>query len=157
MHFEIHFSAINFLNLKPKKMKKIFTILFAALLAGSFAFVSCGQSGDTTGTATSKKDSPSKITEKAMKALKNKDYEGAVRYMAGIEDATDEDISQMAALIGMIYEANGGLKDYEILSEEISEDGQNAVVGIKYTFGNGETNEDTEKLMLTEKGWVIKE
>lgn len=77
--------------------------------------------------------------------------------MAGIEDATDEDISQMAALIGMIYEANGGLTDYEILSEEISEDGQNAVVGIKYTFGNGETNEDTEKLMLTEKGWVIKE
>ncbi len=138
-------------------MKKFFTILFATLLVGSSAFVSCGQSGDTTGTETNKIDSPSIVMDKTLKALKNKDYEGAVRYMEGVDGATDEDISQMAALIGMIYEANGGVKDYEILNEETSEDGQSAVVYVKYLFGNGESQEDSDILILTEKGWVIKE
>jgi hypothetical protein len=140
-------------------MKKTIIFLLAALIACSFAFTSCGQSGDNSDatTAVKKKDSPSDVMEKALKTLQQKDYKGIVKYMPSAEDASEDDIAQMAALIEMVYEVNGGLKDYEILGEEISEDGQSATVTTKYIFGNGETKEDIDKLILTENGWLIKE
>ena len=95
--------------------------------------------------------------EKALKQLKDKDYKGVIQYMPNAKEASEEEIAQMAALIEMVYEANGGLKDYEILGEEISEDGQSAKVTVKYIFGNGEEKEDSDKLILSESGWVIKE
>lgn len=140
-------------------MKKTFIYLFAAILVCSFAFVSCGQSGDTSNatTSVSKKDTPSDVMEKALKSLQKKDYKGTFQFTAGIEEASEEDLKQMAALVEMLYEANGGLKDYEILGEEISEDGQTANVTVKYIFGNGTEKEDRDKLQLTESGWKIKE
>lgn len=39
------------------------------------------------------------------------------------------------------YEKKGGIKDIEILSEQVAEDGNTAVVKTKYTYGNGETEE----------------
>lgn len=140
-------------------MKKTLVFLFAAIMVCSFAFYGCGQSGDSSNSSSSasKKDPPSDVMEKALKSLKNKDYKGTFQYTAGIEEASEEDLEQMAALVEMLYEANGGLKDYEILDEEISEDGQTAKVTVKYTFGNGTEKEDRDKLLLTESGWKIKE
>ena len=140
-------------------MKKTIIFLFAAIMACSLAFVSCGQSGGSSdaSTAVNKKDSPSDVMEKALKQLKDKDYKGVIQYMPDAKEASEEEITQMAALIEMVYEANGGLKDYEILGEEISEDGQSAKVTVKYIFGNGEEKEDSDKLILSESGWVIKE
>lgn len=137
-------------------MKKAFILAFAAILACGFAFVSCGQSGDTTEVKTSKKDTPSAVIEKGLNLLKNKDYKGAIQFLVGIEDAAEDDVESVVALVSAIYESNGGLKDYEILGEQISEDGQSAIVNVKYTFGNGEINEDTEEMILTEKGWTMK-
>ena len=138
-------------------MKKTLIIILAALMACSFAFVSCGQSGETTETGKKiKKNSPSAVLEKALKALKNKDYKAALMYSEGIENASEEEIEGLASLVQMLYEANGGLKDYEILSEEISEDGQTAKIEMKYSFGNGEVQEDSENMVLTEKGWRMK-
>ncbi|MBR4177433.1 MAG: DUF4878 domain-containing protein [Bacteroidales bacterium] len=137
-------------------MKRTIIFVFAALLACSFAITSCGQSGDTTEVKTSKKDTPSDVMEKVLKLLKNKDYKAAVQYSEGIAEASEDDVNGFIALVQAIYEANGGLAEYEILGEEISEDGQSAKVKVKYTFGNGEANDDTESLILTEKGWMMK-
>ncbi len=94
--------------------------------------------------------------EKVLKLLKNKDYKAAIQYSEGIAEASEDDVNGVIALVQAIYEANGGLAEYEILGEEISEDGQSAKVKVKYTFGNGEANDDTESLILTEKGWMMK-
>lgn len=134
-------------------MKKAFVLLFAALLACSFIFVSCGQSGNDS--AVAKKDSPSDVMEKALKKLQDKDYKTVLLFIEGANEATEEELNGMANLVGMVYEANGGLKNYEILSEEISEDGQTATVKTKYVYGNGEEKEDTDKLVLTENGWML--
>ena len=137
-------------------MKRTIIFVFAALLTCSFAITSCGQSGDTTEVKTCKKDTPSDVMEKVLKLLKNKDYKAAIQYSEGIAEASEDDVNGAIALVQAIYEANGGLAEYEILGEEISEDGQSAKVKVKYTFGNGEANDDTESLILTEKGWMMK-
>ena len=134
-------------------MKKAFVFVFAALMACSLAFVSCGQSGSDS--AASKKDSPSDVMEKALKKLQDKDYKAVLLFTEGVSEASEEELNGLANLVSMVYEANGGLKDYEILSEDISEDGQTATVKTKYIFGNGEEKEGTEKLVLTENGWMM--
>ena len=147
---------INPENSKP--MKKVLIFAITAFVVCSFAFVSCGQSGDSTETTkSSKKSSPSATLEKVLKELKNKDYKAALMYTVGTENYTEEEVNGFAELMQMVYEANGGLKDYEILSETISEDGQAASVAVKCTFGNGEVQEDTEQMVLTENGWKIAE
>ena len=44
-------------------------------------------------------------------------------------------------------------KDVEVLEETVSEDGQSAVVKLKLTYGNGKTDTQKEKLVMTENGW----
>ena len=137
-------------------MKKVLVFAIAAFLACSFAFVSCGHSGDSVKTAKiSKKDSPSTVVEKVLKVLKAKDYKAALTFAAGTEDYTEEELNGLAELMQMVYDANGGLTNYEILDEKISEDGLNATVTVKSTYGNGEVQEDTEELVQTENGWRI--
>ncbi len=126
------------------------------MLACSFAFVSCGQSGDSATSVVGKKNTPSAVVEKSLKDLQNKDYKAALMQTEGIDAASEEDIVALAELAKALYESNGGLTDYEILGEEIAEDGQSATVKTKYTFGNGEVKEDTEFLILTENGWKMK-
>ena len=51
--------------------------------------------------------------------------------------------------------AKGGVTDIEVLSEEISEDGNSAVVKMKITYGNGESEEDETKLVLVDGKWLL--
>ena len=53
------------------------------------------------------------------------------------------------------YEKKGGIKDIEILSETISEDGNTAVVKTKTTFGNGETEEGDQKMVKKDGKWLM--
>ena len=72
-------------------MKKVLIFAITALVVCSFAFVSCGQSGDTTETTiSSKKNSPTATLEKVLKELKNKDYKAALMYTVGTENYTEE-------------------------------------------------------------------
>lgn len=43
----------------------------------------------------------------------------------------------------------------EILSEEISEDGNTATVKIKQTYGNGETQEGTQSMVKRDGKWLM--
>ena len=126
-------------------MKKFFSFVLAALVVCSFAFVGCKGGAD----------SPSKVVEKAMKCAVDKDYEGMVKYFDD-GTGTEEEMKQAAAFIGMVYEMAGGLKDYEILGEEISEDGMTATVKMKITTGSGDERETEGELEKTDKGWVLK-
>lgn len=128
-------------------MKKLVSLAVAALVVCSFAFVGCK--------GAAKSDSPSKVVEKAMQCAVDKDYEGMVKYFDD-GTSTEEERHQAAAFIGMVYEMAGGLKDFEILGEEISEDGMTATVKMKITTGSGEERESEGKLEKTDKGWLLK-
>ena len=53
----------------------------------------------------------------------------------------------------MFDELSGGIKDYEIVSEEISDDGNSATVTVKITYGTGDVDEDVTYFTKTKKGW----
>ncbi|MGN1263448.1 MAG: hypothetical protein ACI4TW_05375, partial [Prevotella sp.] len=70
-----------------------------------------------------------------------KDFEGYVNLIySDKDDAEDEEAKQgMAALLKEKYEKGveqeGGIKDFKIISEEIAEDGNTAVVEYTITIG----------------------
>lgn len=140
-------------------MKRTIILTFTAIILLGLSFFSCtGRNGDSSSESATVniKQSPSEVMTKALKAIQNKDYKGCLQYVADLEEATDEDIDGLSAFIGMVYETNNGLKSFEILNEEISEDGQNATVYSKCIYGNGEIKEDEDQLIMTQNGWRLK-
>ena len=128
-------------------MKKLVSFAMATLVVCSFSFLGCK--------GASKSDSPTKVVEKALQCAVDKDYEGMVKYFDD-GTGTEEELKQAAALIAMGYEMVGGLKSYEVLGEEIAEDGMSAKVKVKVVNGKGDENESEADVEKTDNGWVLK-
>ncbi len=128
-------------------MKKILGLL--AVVMGMFAFTAC--SGGNT---------PSGVVADAYDAFIDKDYAEFVDYIHqqdGVTKQEREEFIQMLEEKGeMSIEQTGGLVSYEILSEEIAEDGQSALVKTKLTMGNGKTDDERVRLVKNADGeWKI--
>ena len=119
-------------------MKKIFISMFVAVVA--LTLWSCGSA-----------NTPSAVAEKAAKCIQNADYEGYVDLLdLKKSDGNDSEKEQLVALLRekgtKAMEKKQGLKSYEVLSEQISEDGKSATVELKMVYGDG--SEDTQKMKL---------
>lgn len=131
-------------------MKKLFGIL--AAIAAMFLITSCGGGGNT----------PKGTAEQFIKAMQAQDGDKIVSLLyfeEGKGPSTDDEKAQLAALFDSklkeTYKNNGELKSYEILSEEISEDGKSAVVNTKVVFEK-KTDEDRLKLKKDADGnWKV--
>ena len=116
------------------------------------AMASCGGGGN----------SPKGVAEQFIKAVQQQDgkkMDELGYYEEGKEPKTDAEKDQLAAMMqskaSTTYANNGELKSYEILSEEISEDGNEAVVNAKMEFEK-KTSEDKIKLKKDSGGdWKI--
>lgn len=112
---------------------------FIAMFAIMFAFIGCGSSNTPTG-----------VAENALKCIQKSDFKSFID-LINIEGSNKEDIDQkkvqlealLSGKMSKALEAKSGLKSWEILSEEISEDGNKAKVKVKQTWGDG-TEEDDE-------------
>lgn len=130
-----------------KKLSSIITFVAAVLL-----LTACG-GGNT----------PKDVTTNAIKAMQAKNYDKFVEYVYFDEKDSKDTESAKKMLSGMMqekadkaYEKNGGIKSFEILSEEIDEKGETAVVKVKFEYGNSDVKEDDTKLKKDEKGnWKI--
>ena len=120
-------------------MKKLFFSMLVAVVA--LTLWSCGSA-----------NTPSAVAEEACKCMQNEDYEGYADLMdlKKSEDGKGVEKEQLAALLRekgtKTMEKKQGIKSYEVLSEEISEDGKSANVKMKIVYGNGD--EDTQKMKL---------
>ena len=131
-------------------MKKLFGFMVA--IVAMLAMASCGGGGN----------SPKGVAEQFIKAVQQQDGKKMaelVYYEEGKEPKTDAEKDQLAAMMqskaSTTYANNGELKSYEILSEEISEDGNEAVVNAKMEFEK-KTSEDKIKLKKDSGGdWKI--
>ena len=131
-------------------MKKLFLAFILAAI--TFSVISCGQG-----------NSPKGVTAESIECLQNKDYKGYVDLMliekdgTTIPDADKEkfvDIIKQKCEVGL--ETKGGIKDYELLGEEINEEDGTATVKTKITYGDGSTDESETRLKLDEnKNWKI--
>lgn len=120
-------------------MRKILFSLAALVLA----FVATGCTDN----------SPKAAAEKVAQCMIDGDYE-ALADMVYIEAEDGKDIGEQRreivelfkGFIGKAVEQKGGLKKVETLSEETSDDGQEAIVKQRSTYGNGDEMEDEMKL-----------
>ena len=126
-------------------MKKI---LFSSLMAiVCFLIASCSST-----------DTPGQALSHYMDALKNKNYEEVVNGIAFPDKLTPEELQQAKeqwrALLeeksAKTIEQQGGIASFEILSEEISEDGMTAKVSVKITYNDG--SEETDNWDLAKSG-----
>ena len=129
-------------------MKKLFISMFVAVVA--FTLWSCGPA-----------NTPSAVAEEACKCVQNEDYEGYVELMDLKETKNQE--SEKEQFVAMLrekgtktMEKKQGLKSYEVLSEEISEDGKSATVKMKMVYGDGSEDTNKIKLVKNDKGeWKV--
>ena len=126
-------------------MKKVF--YFTMMVMAVFVMAACSSSPSTPGDA----------LKKYSGYLQSGDYENFVEGLA-----FDDSKEQKEALVSMLkekvskeYEKKGGIKDIEILSEQVAEDGNTAVVKAKYTYGNGETEEGEQQMVKKDGKWLM--
>lgn len=131
-------------------MKKVF--YFSLIAMTMFIMAACSSS-----------DGPGDAMKRYSNYLIKGNYEKFVDGIAFRQDATPDNLKeQKDALVSMLkekvakeYEKMGGLKSIEVLSEEISEDGNTASVKIKQTYGNGETQEGTQEMVKRDGKWLM--
>ena len=130
-------------------MKRLLTIVTVALMA--LALSACGGNGG----GVTKSDSPSEVVKKAMTCAVNEDYEGMVKYFDGTADASDEELKEAASVIALLYGLSGGIQSFEILGEEIDDNGTEAEVKLRITDTKGNTREDAADLVKNASGWAL--
>ncbi|MBD9091715.1 MAG: DUF4878 domain-containing protein [Bacteroides oleiciplenus] len=131
-------------------MKKVF--YFSLMVMTMFVMAACSSSSG-----------PGDSMKKYCNDLIKGNYEKFVDGIALGENVTSDELKkQKDGLVAMMrdkvskeYEKMGGLKSIEILSEEISEDGNTATVKIKQTYGNGETQEGTQSMVKRDGKWLM--
>jgi hypothetical protein len=130
-------------------MKSIFTFILAIAAVGVVA-TSCSSGAATPGAA----------AKTYTQYMADGQYEKLVDNIY-FEDASQAEQSK-AMLVGMMkdkgaksLEEKGGLKSFEVVSEEIAEDGKTAKVTMKHVYGNGETEEDSMDLILVDGKWLM--
>ena len=125
----------------------------AAAMAAMLMFSACGGGGNT----------PTKVAEQAAKCMQDNDYEGFVDLMY-VENEEGKDLESEKKMVAGMLQAKAesslnekqGIQSYEVTSEEISEDGETAKVGMKVVYANGEEDDETMKLRKDADGnWKL--
>lgn len=132
-------------------MKK-FIYLFSLTLACTFLLSSCSA------------DTPGQVAKDFVGYLKSGDSKKMMGTIAMDKDMDQSDKKQaelaaaaMAEKAKAGLEEKGGLKNVEIVSETIDEDGETAKVVLKLTYGNGNDDENTYKMVKQDGKWKIRQ
>jgi predicted metal-dependent phosphoesterase TrpH len=125
---------------------------FLVITAIALFAVSCGGGSNT----------PAGIEKAVYSQLKSGNYEKAVEILFdnldGTDEATKDKAQSVAAFAEKVKESSeehGGIKDFEILEEKISDDGETATVKTKVIFGNGSENTETNEYVKKDGKWKL--
>ena len=132
-------------------MKKLFGILL--LFSAMALFV----------TSCSSSSSPGDAFKGYMELMKKGDAKAFAQAFAVDETQTPEEQEQAAQLIeGLIgdktkkmMEEKQGLKDVQVLEENISEDGKTATLKVKFVYGDGTEEESTQEMVKQDGKWKM--
>lgn len=129
-------------------MKKLMNLVFGFLMM--VVVVACSSS------------SPSDALKKYASALKESNYEKFVEGVNFPKTNPDKLAEERQGFADMmkgkaenLLARKGGLKDVEVISEEIAEDGNSAVVKFKMIYGNGTESEEEQKMVKVGGEWLM--
>ena len=127
-------------------MKKVFS--FLAVAAIMFFAASCGGS-----------NTPAGIQKAIYTQVQKGNYEKALDIMIDNLDAKDgESVEVLRSFVDKAKksdEVKGGLKSFEILSEEFSEDGLSATVTTKFVYGDGSEKTNDTNYVQKDGKWKL--
>lgn len=137
-------------------MKKVFSLFLVTAAIILFA-ANCG------GGIGKNSPSPADIEKSIYTQFQKGNYQKGVEIMlANVDSDKEATEKEMAEAITAFtekssesMEALSGLRNFEIISEEIAEDGLTAKVTTKEFYGNGETQEKTTKYVNKDGKWKI--
>lgn len=130
-----------------KKLFPLLVIVLALCMAG------CGSS-----------NTPSAVAEKAVNYLKDGNYEAYAELFYHPENATPEEVEKQKQFVVSLFKEkyekskkqNGGIKSFEILSEEVDEEAGTATVSLVLTYEDGSTDDSELTMKKDEKGdWKL--
>lgn len=110
----------------------------------------------------SKPNTPSGVAEQAMSCLKSKDYKGYVDLLYFSDKVKKEDlektkqqyVSILESKMSEEFDKQGGIKKYEVASENITDSTANVKMNI--TYGNDSTKVEDMKLRMDKGGdWKL--
>jgi hypothetical protein len=135
-------------------MKKTNALLTTVTIIFILGLFSCGGGGGISG------NTPGNKVKKGVTLLFNKKYEDVVKMYAKKEGTklTEEESAKLVGMMPMALkekESKQGLKDVEILEEKIAEHGKNATVRYKMIFNNGESDEESTKMVKVDGDWYF--
>jgi len=104
---------------------------------------------------------PSSAAQELVGDLQSKNYQKLVNSLATDPKATPEETTKnKEMLVALLKEKGektiaekGGLKSYEVISENVTPDESKATVKMKYTYGNGTTEEGVVNLVKADGKW----
>lgn len=131
-------------------MKKLFSYMLLITVMALF-MTSCSSSG------------PGSAFKSYMEKMKTGDYKGCAQGFAVDETKTPEQNAKATEMIESILtdkadkaiKEKGGLKDVEVLEESISEDGNTATLKVKFTYGDGSEQENTQDMIKQNGEWKM--
>jgi len=126
-------------------------LVFAILMMGTMLFLaSCGGGSSVSPSST--------IKEFATKVEKG-DIDGAISCIATEGKEVDKETKgKLTLILGMgkgEMEKKKGIKSMDVLTEQVEADGKTANVKMKFTYGDGSTNEEDYYLLKEEGKWKI--
>ena len=131
-------------------MKTTKLILGVLILGALILLNSCG-GGSSISPASTVKDFSTKV-EKG-------DFDGAITCIATDGKVLDKDgKAKLTLLLGMAkgeVDKKKGIKNMEVISETIEPDGKTATVKMKYTYGDGSVNEESNSLVKEDGKWKL--
>ena len=129
-------------------MKKV--LLFAVSLVVMVMMTACGGSS-----------TPSDSAKECVELMKAGDYKTLVEKIHFDENMTAEQqqatkdliVSMANEKVAKEIESKGGIKSYEVIEENIAEDGKTAVVKMKITYGDDSTKDQSYDMVLVDGLW----
>ncbi len=109
-------------------------------------------------TACETTDSPGETTKEFMEEYAEGNIDSALEMLKGYDDATEEEKEKVKTYMSegqKELEEKGGVESIEILNEDINEEGNMADVNLKTTYGNGETEEYSQKAEKVDGEWMV--
>lgn len=133
-------------------MKRVFT--FSLMIAAMLVMASCSSSLG---------DGPGEALTGYVEALQSGNYAAFVDGFALKEGISSEEAEQQKAMFVSLvrdkasqeYGKKGGIQGVEILSEELSEDGNSAVVTFTLRYGDGTSQEDSQDMVKRDGKWLM--
>jgi hypothetical protein len=126
-------------------------LILGVLILGALVLLNSCESGSSSSPAATVKEFSTKV-EKG-------DFEGAIGCIATDGKAVDKEAKgKLTLLLGMAkgeVDKKKGIKDMEVLSETIDPDGKTATVKMKFTYGDGSVNEESNSLVKEDGKWKL--